>query len=120
MLNNGIGVIRENNDLMEINWKGRNHGDPKESIPKLATDASMSNGVRFMPTQENTTLIFGTKTRLSAPVVAESAEVGKSQGIGFAGSVKVPLNYLIDHIVTGGLTEKFPGFDRDKPFEAKR
>ena len=95
MIINRNRVLTENNDLTKTDTERGNTSNPEKSGPKRGTSTRVPNIISLMTTSECTCLVFALKSRLSAPMIRNSTDMGESESEGYAGRKQVRSNYPI-------------------------
>jgi len=90
-------------NLLKSDGNGKDGRDREKGVPKPGADTRVHNVVRDMATTKSTTFIFCPKPGPSAPVIRDSADMGKGKGIGFARAKGISLNDLGDGTVGGSI-----------------
>ena len=116
---NWNGIIREGNNFLKGDGKGGNFGHREERSPKHGTGTRVPNVIILMITRENTTNTLSTKSSPCAPVVGDSANMGKGKSKRFAGTKNIGIDDAGDIIRSNGTLENSFGLKRDEGTKTK-
>ena len=72
-------IIGKSDNILKIDRKSTNVRNGKERIPKRRATTSVLNVVTYITTAKKASPVLSTKPRPSAPVIGDSADMGKGK-----------------------------------------